>query len=84
MNFLFLVSYIESGEWLECTEDLKQIREKKPTKAYKMTVENIEVLYLTANWLCRANFGSVKPQVSCQYHIYSIVRSSPYVLFTHN
>jgi len=58
------VSYIESGDWLECSEDLKQVREKKPTKGYKMTVENIEVLFLTANWLCRANFGSVKPQES--------------------
>jgi hypothetical protein len=48
---------------LNCSEELEQARKNKPLKGYKTTVENIEVLQLTVNWLCRANFGSVKPQV---------------------
>jgi len=56
------VQVVENGNWTECSEDVKLTRKNKPMKVYKMTVESIEVDHLTVNWLCRANFGSVKPQ----------------------
>ena len=52
------VKNLEEGEWSDCSQEVLVARKGKPFKAFKVTVEDINIVSLGVNWMCRAYFSS--------------------------
>jgi len=56
------VRQVEAGAWGQCSPEVAAARRTRPTKAFKMTVEDIDFQSLGVSWICRAYFSSTSEE----------------------